>query len=309
MAYAVEQAWKAGIVVVAAAGNTGYQRGHGAPGLADPAYNPTVIGVGGYDTKGTASTADDTVGHYSASSAGCGSACKNPDFVAPGSHLQGLRVDNSWIDAHHPEGFLSRRYFRGSGTSEAAAITSGAVALTFDKYPGLTPDQVKRFITDNGKKVPGYDSQAQGGGEIAFARLLGKRPAAYTQRFQSSQGTGSLEKSRGEDHLTRDDVRLDGAVDIFGHDVDTDAMAKLEASGRSWSGGKWNGSSWASEDWAGRFVVRTVMVDRRLGGQLVVRPLMVQLRLVRQFLVGCVLERRQLGRWQLAVSHAGLSAG
>jgi serine protease AprX len=35
LAYAVEQAWKHGIIVVAAAGNTGYQRGRGAPGLAD----------------------------------------------------------------------------------------------------------------------------------------------------------------------------------------------------------------------------------------------------------------------------------
>ena len=46
LAYAAEQAWKHGIVVVAAAGNTGYQRGNGAPGLADPAYDPYVIAAG-----------------------------------------------------------------------------------------------------------------------------------------------------------------------------------------------------------------------------------------------------------------------
>ena len=44
LAYAAEQAWKHGIVVVAAAGNTGYRRSHSAPGLADPAYDPYVIG-------------------------------------------------------------------------------------------------------------------------------------------------------------------------------------------------------------------------------------------------------------------------
>jgi serine protease AprX len=140
LAFAVERAWKAGIVVVAAAGNTGYQRGNVAPGLADPAYNPFVIGVGGYDTNGTAATADDVMGAYSASSAGCGSNCKNPDFAAVGSHLQGLRVVNSWIDAHHPEGVISDRYFRGSGTSQAAAVTSGAIALILDRFPSLTPD-------------------------------------------------------------------------------------------------------------------------------------------------------------------------
>ena len=59
LSFAVEQAWKKGIVVVAAAGNSGYQRGKGAPGLADPAYNPYVIAAGGYDTKGTRGDRDD----------------------------------------------------------------------------------------------------------------------------------------------------------------------------------------------------------------------------------------------------------
>ena len=125
---AAEQAWKHGIVVVAAAGNTGYQRGNGAPGLAAPAYDPYVIAAGASDSTGTTSTHDDVMAAYSASSAGCGS-CKNPDFVAPGSHLQVLRVVNSWLDVNDPAGQVDGRYFRGSGTSEAAAITSGAVAL------------------------------------------------------------------------------------------------------------------------------------------------------------------------------------
>ena len=43
--------------------------------------------------------------------------------------MVGLRVPGGYIDLSHPEGILNDRYFRGSGTSEAAAITSGAVAL------------------------------------------------------------------------------------------------------------------------------------------------------------------------------------
>ncbi len=251
LAYAVEQAWKKGIVVVAAAGNTGYQRGNGAPGLADPAYNPFVIGVGGYDTMGTSSPNDDAMGTYSASSAGCGSTCKNPDFVAIGSHLQGLRVTNSYIDATHPEGQLGSRYFRGSGTSQAAAITSGAIALILQKYPNLTPDQVKRFIGDNAKKVPGADSQAQGKGEIDLATMLTKTPASYTQNFTSSTGTGSLNLSRGSDRLTDDGVVLSGEKDIFGHTFNAAAMAIAEAAGTSWTGGLWNGNSWSGNSWSG----------------------------------------------------------
>jgi serine protease AprX len=251
LSYAVEQAWKAGIVVVVAAGNTGYQRGNNAPGLADPAYNPYVIGVGGYDTRGTSSFHDDVVGDYSASSAGCG-ACKNPDFVAVGSHLQGLRVQNSYVDVNHPEGILSDRYFRGSGTSEAAAITSGSIALILQQYPNLTPDQVKRFIAGNGQKVPGADSQAQGGGELNLAALAAKTPQSYVQKFTNATGSGSLERARGADHLTADGVTLTGEQDIFGQPFNALVVAGAEAAGRSWSGGDWNGRTWSGSSWSGR---------------------------------------------------------
>ena len=53
LAYAAEQAWKAGITVVAAAGNTGFQRGHNAPGLGDPAYDNPI--------RSSASAAVDTM--------------------------------------------------------------------------------------------------------------------------------------------------------------------------------------------------------------------------------------------------------
>ena len=77
---------------------------------------------------GTVAFNDDKVGSYSASSAGCGS-CKNPDFVAVGSHLQGLRVPGSFLDVNHFEGVIDGRYFRGSGTSQAAAIAAGSIAV------------------------------------------------------------------------------------------------------------------------------------------------------------------------------------
>ncbi len=145
LSYAVEQAWEKGIVVVAAAGNSGFQAGAYAEGLANPAFNSFVIAVGGSDSMGTASITDDTVGDYSARAANMGA--RKPDFIAPGSHIQGLRVPNSYLDANHPEGRIDSRYFRGSGTSQAAAITSGAVALVLQKYPNLSPDSVKKYFT------------------------------------------------------------------------------------------------------------------------------------------------------------------
>jgi serine protease AprX len=251
LAHAVEQAWKRGIVVVAAAGNSGYQRGEGAPGLANPAYNPYIIGVGGYDTNGTAIPNDDTMGTYSASSAGCGSTCKNPDFVAPGSHIQGLRVPNSFVDLNHPEGRLGTLYFRGSGTSQAAAIASGAVALILQKYPTLTPDRVKKLIGDSAKKVPGADTQAQGKGEINLVSALATTPLSYTQSFTASTGKGTLDGARGSDRLTDDGVVLSGEKDIFGKAWNAAAMATATAAGNTWSGGTWNGNTWSGNTWSG----------------------------------------------------------
>jgi serine protease AprX len=170
LAYAAEQAWKHGIVVVAAAGNTGSNPGNGR-GLSDPAYDPYVIAAGAYNTMGTNKNKDDVVASYSARSNGC-AGCKNPDIVAPGTHMQGLRVVGGYIDQNHPEGVIDDRYFRGSGTSEAAAITSGAIALLLQKYPDLTPDEVKYMLMSSAQNIPGWDGHYQGAGSLNLPKLL-----------------------------------------------------------------------------------------------------------------------------------------
>jgi Subtilase family len=252
LAYAAEQAWKKGIVVVAATGNAAYQRAGGALGLADPAYDPYVIAVGGSDSMGTRAPKDDTVGSYSPSAAGC-DACRKPDLVAPGSHLQGLRVPNSWLDAHHPDAPLGDRYFRGTGTSQATAIASGAVALLLQKYPAMSPDVVKDFLQRHAVKLAGEGSQAQGAGQLRLAPMLWESPKwnVAPQKFRSSTGRGSLELARGQDHVSRDGVPLTGERDIFGRPWDAAAMAAAQAAGSSWSGGTWNGSSWSGSSWSG----------------------------------------------------------
>jgi serine protease AprX len=249
LAYAAEVAWRSGIVVVAAAGNWGYQKGVGAPGLADPAYDPYVLGTGASSANGTASTDDDTVPSFSAR--GCGTLCRNPDVVSPGTSIQGLRDQGSYIDAKYPKGRLGTRYFRGSGTSEAAAVLSGAVALVLQKYPSLSPDQVKRFFTDDATQLLGFDQRAQGLGEIDLGRMLASAPQPYRQHHLPSTGLGLLELSRGQDHLTSGGIVLSGEQDLFGHGVVTRVLALLESLGLSWSGGVWNSNLWAGDGWSG----------------------------------------------------------
>ncbi len=251
LSYAVEQAWKHGIVVVAAAGNTGTLNGNKGRGLSSPAYNPFVIGVGGYDTNGTENRKDDFVGSYSANASGCLFSCKNPDFVAAGSHVQGLRVPNSFNDIAHPSGRRGDRYFRGSGTSQAAAVASGAAALILQKYPELTPDEVKAFMTKSASSIKRADKAVQGDGALDLEKLFRKKPKSAAQSWTGSTGAGSLELARGKNHISRDGVLLTGEIDIFGNPFNAADVASHSALGTAWIGGTWNGSSWSGATWSG----------------------------------------------------------
>ena len=256
LAYAAEQAWKHGIFVVAAAGNSGYQKGKGAPGLASPAFDPFLMAVGATSRQGNgkgekdAKDPKESMASFSASGPGCG-GCRNPDVVAPGAHVQGLRVPGSHVDLSTPPGLLDARFQRGSGTSEATAIVSGAAALVLQKYPNLTPDQVKKFLQADTTRIAGADDKAQGKGRINLEKILEDDPRNANQNFGASTGTGSLEISRGDDHLTRDGEVLRGEFDVFGHAFDAAAMAALEASASAWDGGTWNGNSWSGNSWSG----------------------------------------------------------
>ena len=243
LAFAAEVAWRNGIVVVVAAGNEGTGTGH----LSDPAIDPYVLSVGANAAAGTPSVSDDAVTDFSSR----GDGVRNPDLVAPGKSLVGLRVPGSWIDKNHPEGLVNDRYFRGSGTSQAAATVSGAVADLLQQRPSLTPDQVKALLTGTAAPVPNAPAVAQGAGMINVNAAVNAATPAAVQSWARSTGAGSLEAARGSLHLERDGVRLDGERDIFGQPFDTGAMATVTEAGSSWSGGTWNGSSWSGSSWSG----------------------------------------------------------
>jgi len=57
----------------------------------------------------------------------------------------------------------------------SAAITSGVVALLLDKYPDLTPDEVKGMLTDSAQLIPGFDADFEGSGAINLPALALER--------------------------------------------------------------------------------------------------------------------------------------
>ncbi|MFN2642999.1 MAG: S8 family serine peptidase [Actinomycetota bacterium] len=243
LAFAAEVAWRSGIVVVAAAGN----EGSSATSLSDPAYDPYVIAVGADNPNGTPDTSDDVIPSWSSR----GNGQRNPSLVAPGQSIVSLRDVGSSIDANHPEGRVNTRFFKGSGTSQAAAVVSGAAALLLQQRPSLTPDQVKKLLTSTANAVPGVDAGAQGAGLINVRAASAAATPAFTQTHTPATGLGSLESARGSTHLSRDGVELNGEQDIFGAAWDANAWSSAAAAGSSWSGGTWNGNVWAGSDWSG----------------------------------------------------------
>ena len=256
LAYAAEQAWHKGIVVVVAVGNEGFGTGK----VNNPAYDPYLIAVGSDDARGTATTADDTVSTFSND----GDGTRNPDVIAPGEHVVGLRSGGSYLDEVNPAARIGSRLFRGSGTSQAAAVVSGAAALLISQRPDITPDQVKALLMGTAQSLPNATAAAQGSGLIDLATALDTpTPTDAVQHHAVSTGTGSLEAARGSVHVEVDGDTVAGEVDVTGETFDgatsdaltqqaevTGATTDVAAddptlSGVSWSGVSWSGSSWS----------------------------------------------------------------
>lgn len=260
LAYAVENAWRAGIVVVVAGGNNGTSRTE----LTSPAYDPLVIAAGADDTNKSTSTSDDRIASFSQP----GTPARHLDLIAPGLHILGLRVPGSRLDQNNPQAVVNNRFFRGTGSSQAAAMTSGAAALYLSKYPNATPDQVKRVLMTTasmpvaaaqvypGLGVPNlnaalglapYDAEADGEGE---GDGTPSRDGA-AQAATGAVGTGSLEAARGGAHVNDGVADLTGERDIFGNAWDGQSWSTGSSQGNTWTGGSWNGTTWTGTTWTG----------------------------------------------------------
>ena len=290
LAYAAEQAWHKGIVVVVAVGNEGFGTGK----VNNPATDPYLIAVGSDNANGTATTADDVTSTFSND----GDGTRNPDLVAPGEHVVSLRSPNSLLDQEHPAGRVGERLFRGSGTSQATAVVSGAAALLLSQRPDLTPDQVKALLMGTARSLPNATKAQQGSGLIDLATAMNApTPVNAVQSYARSTGAGSLDAARGSVVVEVGGEAVKGEVDVAGQAIDdsnaetlaagvteivqdqaaesaeaiadlpvkeqADAIADLppvqqaevaeqaDLSGVSWSGVSWSGVSWSGVSWSG----------------------------------------------------------
>jgi hypothetical protein len=169
---AVQKLYEAGVTMVAAAGNrcaaapitddgSGDSCGPAAS-CDDPlttitypgAYGSWVIAVGATDIRGQVTA-------YSLS---------GPQLavVAPG----GAPVKGTQDGGHILSTNKGGTYGRGDGTSQAAASVSGAAALALQLEPGLSPAQVRYYLTKTAVKLPSYSRDEQGAGQIDVKRMV-----------------------------------------------------------------------------------------------------------------------------------------
>ncbi len=181
---AVERAYRAGLVVVASAGNFGKDATGRAiyGGITAPGNSPFAITVGAANTAGTPWRSDDTRASYSSMGPTQIDHVIKPDLLAPGNRIRGLLAPGSTLATAHPElvtGHGVHARLELSGTSMAAAVVSGAAALIIEASSALKPLFV-RTLLQVGTTVVSEPWIAVGTGSLSIATSIAGRNSGIT---------------------------------------------------------------------------------------------------------------------------------
>lgn len=258
---ALEAMWADGYVVVVASGNTG---GY----LTEPGTSPYLLTVGGLDDNATAEHGDDTLPAWSGVGVGRDGNAK-PDVLAVGRSVVSSRVPGSIADRLNPESRIDGQWFRGSGTSQAAAVAGGAAAVLLEAQPHLTPDEVKGRLVDSARPVAGSHAGAIDlpaaieSTAVANTHLAPLEASAVPATMDDWQGKSWAGKSWAADLWVGKSWAGDSWTGTHwvgkswaqfdwqgGHWVGK-SWADAEWVGKSWANDEWNGKSWAGKSWAG----------------------------------------------------------
>jgi serine protease AprX len=243
--FAVERLWKLGIVVVVSAGNSGPNAGT----ITKPGDDPVVLTAGAVDDKQNSDPLDDSIPSWSSRGPTAQGLVK-PDVVAPGRYITAQRAFGSYIEQTYPKALYSPSYIRGSGTSQAAAVTSGLAALLIQAHPTWTPDQVKAALMHTASPIAGVASTSQGAGRVNLTAALTADPGPAQQQTPASSGLGSIDASRGGLYLS---AVCNGATTTIQGEIDVrcEPWNGTTWTGTTWTGDMWTGTTWTGDMWTG----------------------------------------------------------
>lgn len=221
VAGALRKAWAAGITVVASAGNGG----NGSARLDAPANDRGLLAVGAIDL--------DPLGLAPFSSGSNSWYNRGPDIVAPGVDVVGARVPGSWLDQSFPDARVGTDGFRGSGTSQAAALTAGTVALVLQRRPWLSPDQVKAVLRSSADALPAVPVLQQGMGALdADGAVVEREPSRFTASWNNNLSFFWW-------------LRLPTLGELLA------PLSLAIWNGDPWNGNRWSGNRWSGNRWSG----------------------------------------------------------
>ncbi len=242
---ALEALWARGITVVVPAGNDGAD---GRRTITSPGDDPTLVTVGGLDENATAQHGDDTVASWSSQGPARQGVLK-PDLVAPGAHVVSTAAVDSDVWTANPGSHVGAAYMKGSGTSFATAVTSGAAAVLLADRHALAPAQVKALLTDTAYDVTGGPWATGKGGLDLAAALAAPAPAAHDLRPNGRDEVHGLASFPDDVSLWMD---LTDAV-LSGDDAAAAAIwDQLSPKARQWAARQWAARQWADDAWDAR---------------------------------------------------------
>jgi serine protease AprX len=155
-----------------------------------------------------------------------------PDVVAPGRKIVApLAATDAVLARLFPNRISADgQHIRLSGTSMATPVVTGEVAILLQRYPNLTPDQVKWLVLNTTRT---YSGQSDSAGAISVLSAIQRAGQVWVG--QANQG---LTPSPGN--------LLAPVVGLVAQPL---ALANAYWDSAAWDSAAWDSASWDSASW------------------------------------------------------------